>query len=156
MSSSKKKNVTPAQEQYQQLASKYEKKRPVVKNCIRAFIVGGFICLIGQGFNVFYYTFFDFTQTACLLQVCKSLDLLFGQRQPVLCGEIFHPPAAQRRGDQVIHHGNGDKWRESNQQGGEDNGERTGAFDGVHKIFRHCEGGVRPPEAIPSLLGSLA
>jgi stage V sporulation protein AC len=62
MSSSKKKNVTPAQEQYQQLASKYEKKRPVVKNCMRAFIVGGFICLIGQGFNVFYYTFFDFTQ----------------------------------------------------------------------------------------------
>jgi stage V sporulation protein AC len=62
MSSSKKKNVTPAQEQYQSLASKYEKKRPVVHNCIRAFLVGGFICLIGQGFHVFYYTFFDFTQ----------------------------------------------------------------------------------------------
>jgi stage V sporulation protein AC len=62
MSSSKKKNVTPAQEQYQKLASKHEKKRPVVKNCIRAFFVGGFICLVGQGIHVFYYTFFDFTQ----------------------------------------------------------------------------------------------
>lgn len=62
MSSSKKKNVTPQQEKYQELAKKYEKKRPVVKNCIRAFIVGGSICFIGQGLNVFYYTFFDFTQ----------------------------------------------------------------------------------------------
>ncbi|MFC0472970.1 stage V sporulation protein AC [Halalkalibacter kiskunsagensis] len=62
MSSSKKKNVTPAQEKYQKLASKHEQKRPVVKNCIRAFLVGGFVCLLGQGIHVFYYTFFDFTQ----------------------------------------------------------------------------------------------
>ncbi|WP_332697369.1 stage V sporulation protein AC [Halalkalibacter lacteus] len=62
MSSSKKKNVTPAQENYQKLASKHEQKRPVAKNCIRAFLVGGFVCLVGQGIHVFYYTFFDFTQ----------------------------------------------------------------------------------------------
>jgi len=62
MSSSKEKNLTPAQIEYKKLAGKYEKKRPVLKNCIRAFLVGGFICLIGQGLNVFYYTFFDFTQ----------------------------------------------------------------------------------------------
>jgi stage V sporulation protein AC len=62
MSSSKQKNVTPAQEKYQNLQKKHELKPPVVKNCFRAFIVGGFICLIGQGLHVFYYTFFDFTQ----------------------------------------------------------------------------------------------
>ncbi|GAE25655.1 stage V sporulation protein AC [Halalkalibacter wakoensis JCM 9140] len=62
MSSSKQKNLTPAQKKYQQLEKKHEIKRPVVKNCFKAFLVGGFICLIGQGLHVFYYTFFDFTQ----------------------------------------------------------------------------------------------
>ncbi|NEU31036.1 stage V sporulation protein AC [bacterium LRH843] len=62
MSSNKKKNVTPAQEKYQQLASKHELKRPVLKNCVRAFLVGGFICLLGQSIQTMYYTFFDFTE----------------------------------------------------------------------------------------------
>lgn len=62
MSSSKKENVTPAQDSYQQLAQKHEIQRPVLKNCIRAFFVGGLICLIGQGLQVMYYTFFDFTE----------------------------------------------------------------------------------------------
>ncbi|MBP3950524.1 stage V sporulation protein AC [Bacillus suaedae] len=62
MSTSKKKNVTPAQEKYQQLAKKHEKQRPVGKNCLKAFLIGGTICLIGQCIHVFYYTFFDFTQ----------------------------------------------------------------------------------------------
>ena len=76
MSSSKKKNVTPAQEQYQKLANKYEKKRPVIKNCIRAFFIGGLICLIGQGFHVFYYTFFDFTQRTASDPTVATLILI--------------------------------------------------------------------------------
>ena len=62
MSSSKLKNVTPAQEKYQKLAKKHEVKRPVFKNCICAFLVGGFICLIGQGIQTVFYVYFDFTE----------------------------------------------------------------------------------------------
>lgn len=55
-------NLTKEQLQYQQLASQLEKKRPVLKNCIKAFFVGGAICSFGQLINIFYYTFFDFTE----------------------------------------------------------------------------------------------
>lgn len=57
-----KEKQTPEQQQYQKIAKKYEKKRPVLKNCIIAFFVGGAICVIGQCLQVFYYTFFDFTE----------------------------------------------------------------------------------------------
>ncbi|AIC94669.1 MULTISPECIES: stage V sporulation protein AC [Shouchella] len=57
-----KKKQSPEQEQYQKVAKKYEKKRPVLKNCIIAFFVGGAVCVIGQCLQVFYYTFFDFTE----------------------------------------------------------------------------------------------
>ncbi len=62
MSSSKLKNVTPAQEKYQKLAKKHEIKRPIVKNCIFAFLVGGLICIIGQVFQTVFYVYFDFTE----------------------------------------------------------------------------------------------
>lgn len=47
---------------YQQRASKFRPKRDVWTNCFRAFWVGGTICLIGQGLQNFYITFFDFTE----------------------------------------------------------------------------------------------
>ncbi|WP_100407135.1 stage V sporulation protein AC [Bacillus solitudinis] len=62
MSSNKKKNLTPTQQSYQKLEAKYEKKRPVFKNCIRAFVIGGLICVLGQALQMMYYTFFDFTE----------------------------------------------------------------------------------------------
>ncbi|WP_077211213.1 stage V sporulation protein AC [Bacillus dakarensis] len=58
----KKKNATPEQLQYQELEKKHEMKRPVVKNCIKAFLVGGFICFIGQAVSYFYIYFFNFTE----------------------------------------------------------------------------------------------
>ncbi|MGJ7919608.1 stage V sporulation protein AC [Neobacillus sp. LXY-4] len=54
--------LTPQQVQYQQLQQKYETKRPVVKNCIKAFFAGGVICLIGQALSYFYIYFFNFTE----------------------------------------------------------------------------------------------
>ncbi|TFE23476.1 stage V sporulation protein AC [Cohnella luojiensis] len=48
MSNDKKKDLTPVQQEYKELAKKREPKRPVFKNCIRAFIAGGAICLLGQ------------------------------------------------------------------------------------------------------------
>ena len=62
MSDQKKKNLTPVQQKYKTFASEREIKRPIIKNCIKAFLVGGFICLIGQFIQIFYYTYFDFTE----------------------------------------------------------------------------------------------
>lgn len=53
---------TPEQKEYQTLAGSYEKKRPVLKNCFIAFFIGGFVCVIGQCLQVFFYTYFDFTE----------------------------------------------------------------------------------------------
>ena len=62
MANKKKKNLTPAQQEYQAFEKEREAKRPVLKNCIRAFLVGGLICVIGQAISYFYIYFFDFTE----------------------------------------------------------------------------------------------
>ncbi|MFB5089266.1 stage V sporulation protein AC [Psychrobacillus sp. PGGUH221] len=65
MSNNKKKQLTPVQQEYQDLQKQHEIKRPVIRNCIKAFFTGGLICLIGQLIQTFYIYFFDFTdQTA--------------------------------------------------------------------------------------------
>lgn len=56
------KNLTPEQQKYQILQQKHELKRPIFKNCIRAFWVGGLICSIGQAITYFYIYFFNFTE----------------------------------------------------------------------------------------------
>ncbi|MBU6145296.1 MAG: stage V sporulation protein AC [Paenibacillaceae bacterium] len=48
MSNKKTKNLTPIQQQYTALAASREPKRSVVKNCLRAFVSGGLICLLGE------------------------------------------------------------------------------------------------------------
>ena len=62
MSDQMKKNLTPVQQQYQQLANRHEIKRPVIKNCIFAFLIGGFICFIGQIIQTIFVHYFDFTE----------------------------------------------------------------------------------------------
>jgi stage V sporulation protein AC len=57
-----KQKLTPEQEKYQQLQKQYETKRPVLKNCLKAFLVGGLICTIGQAISYFYIYFFNFTE----------------------------------------------------------------------------------------------
>jgi stage V sporulation protein AC len=65
MSNNKKKQLTPVQQEYQDFQKQREIKRPVVQNCIKAFLIGGLICLIGQLIQDFYIYYFDFTdQTA--------------------------------------------------------------------------------------------
>lgn len=56
------KKLTPVQKEYQLLAKSKEPDRPLVANCVRAFLTGGFICLLGQAISLFYTTFFDFTE----------------------------------------------------------------------------------------------
>ncbi|HUS90164.1 MAG TPA: SpoVA/SpoVAEb family sporulation membrane protein, partial [Desulfosporosinus sp.] len=46
MSDKKKKKLTPTQQEYQEFAQAREPKRPIILNCIKAFFVGGLICVI--------------------------------------------------------------------------------------------------------------
>lgn len=62
MADQKKKELPPEAQQYQALQKKRETKRPIFKNCLKAFFVGGFICLFGQVITTFYIYFFDFTE----------------------------------------------------------------------------------------------
>jgi stage V sporulation protein AC len=57
-----KKKKTPEQQKYDQIQQKHELKRPVLKNCIKAFLVGGTICAIGQAISYFYIYYFNFTE----------------------------------------------------------------------------------------------
>ncbi len=56
------KKLTPSQQEYQNFSKQKEPKRPVLRNCIRAFLVGGTICFIGQLLQFFFIKFFDFTE----------------------------------------------------------------------------------------------
>jgi len=62
MANEKRKNLTPTKQEYYQLEKKHETKRPVFMNCLKAFLVGGIICAIGQAISLFYIYFFDFTE----------------------------------------------------------------------------------------------
>ncbi len=56
------KKPTPEQKQYQDLAKTDEPKRPIVTNCIRAFFVGGLICVFGQALQLMFINLFKFTE----------------------------------------------------------------------------------------------
>lgn len=80
MSNKKKKKLTPTQQEYQAFAKEAEPKRHVIRNCIRAFLVGGTICTIGQLLQWFFMKYFHFTEktagdpaTAVLIIVSVSL-----------------------------------------------------------------------------------
>jgi stage V sporulation protein AC len=60
--SDKTQNSNPTQQEYQNFAKKRDPGRPVLKNCILAFLSGGTICLLGQLISTFYMRFFDFTE----------------------------------------------------------------------------------------------
>ena len=62
MADNKKKNLPPEAQKYQAFQKERETKRPLFKNCLKAFFVGGFICFIGQIISTFYIHFFDFTE----------------------------------------------------------------------------------------------
>ncbi|MEC1476787.1 stage V sporulation protein AC [Bacillus haynesii] len=59
MADQKKKNLTPAG--ISQIAKERRAKRPLLKNCLNAFITGGIICLIGQAIQTLYMYYFNFT-----------------------------------------------------------------------------------------------
>ncbi|KAB2952101.1 stage V sporulation protein AC [Heliorestis acidaminivorans] len=62
MSNKKKKKLTPTQQEYHDFAKMREPKRPILKNCLWAFFVGGFICLLGQIIQNFFLWNFEFNE----------------------------------------------------------------------------------------------
>jgi stage V sporulation protein AC len=57
-----KNNQNQQQKKYQQKIKPLQPKTPYLLNCVKAFLIGGFICAIGQGIQNFYITFFDFNE----------------------------------------------------------------------------------------------
>ncbi|QYR24222.1 stage V sporulation protein AC [Paenibacillus sp. sptzw28] len=50
--------MTMSPKEYQTFAKTREPSRPALMNCVRAFVVGGAICLLGQAIqDIFVYTF---------------------------------------------------------------------------------------------------
>lgn len=62
LSSIKRKNLSPVQQKYQDFARAREPQRPILANCIRAFVGGGIICTLGQGIQLFFITYFNFDE----------------------------------------------------------------------------------------------
>ncbi|PLV39003.1 stage V sporulation protein AC [Bacillus subtilis] len=76
--------MTNIKENYKSKVKTYQPKPPYVWNCIKAFLVGGLICAIGQGLQNFYIHFFDFNEktagnpTAATLILISALLTGFG------------------------------------------------------------------------------
>jgi stage V sporulation protein AC len=62
LSKKQKKKLTPIQQEYHAFVQQREPKRPVLKNCLFAFLIGGAICLFGQLISTFYIHFFGFNE----------------------------------------------------------------------------------------------
>ena len=84
MANQKKKKLTPTQQQYQQLAKQHEPKVPLLRNFVRAFLVGGLICVLGQGLNDLFIRNFGFNEktasnpTVAVLVMISTLLTGFG------------------------------------------------------------------------------
>lgn len=62
MTDQKEKNSSPDVPEYQTYLNEKTTKSSLFINCLKAFLVGGFICLIGQLISAFYIYYFDFTE----------------------------------------------------------------------------------------------
>lgn len=60
--SSKNKDLTPVQQEYKELAKRNEPPRPILKNCLLAFLSGGTICLIGQAIQQMFIKWGGFSE----------------------------------------------------------------------------------------------
>lgn len=84
MSNMKKKKMTTTQQEFDALVKGIEPKRPIFKNCIRAFLAGGAICTIGQILQWIFINYFGFDEktsvspTIVVLIFCAALLTGFG------------------------------------------------------------------------------
>ncbi|WP_408006594.1 stage V sporulation protein AC [Pseudalkalibacillus sp. A8] len=57
-----KNKLSPEQQAYKEKIKPLQPTPPYFVNCLKAFLIGGLICAIGQGITNFYITFFNFTE----------------------------------------------------------------------------------------------
>ncbi|MGZ4164760.1 MAG: stage V sporulation protein AC [Tumebacillaceae bacterium] len=62
MANQKKKKLTLTQQQYHELAKRHEPKIPIGSRFLRAFFVGGLICVVAQAIQELFIHFFGFTE----------------------------------------------------------------------------------------------
>ncbi|WP_207671191.1 stage V sporulation protein AC [Paenibacillus cymbidii] len=84
MADAKNKKLTMTMQEYQALAKTIEPPRPVAVNCVRAFVVGGFICTLGEGLMKLFQHAFGFDEktagnpTVAVLILISVLMTSFG------------------------------------------------------------------------------
>jgi len=84
LSSNKDDKLNLEQQKYKDFAQQREPKRPLLLNCLKAFIVGGSICAFGQILQFMYIKYFHFTEknagdpTAATLIIISILLTGFG------------------------------------------------------------------------------
>lgn len=64
------------QKAYQKKIKTFHAKTPYFLNCLKAFIIGGIICAIGQGISNFYLRVFDLTEETVTSPMIATLILL--------------------------------------------------------------------------------
>ncbi|MFX3646629.1 MAG: stage V sporulation protein AC [Paenibacillus sp.] len=60
-SEKKSSSLSMDEKEYKKVAKKHEPPRPILKNCLKAFLVGGTVCLIGQAIQEAFMAGFDMT-----------------------------------------------------------------------------------------------
>ena len=84
-------------EEYKKYAESKAPPSPILKNCLFAFFIGGFICMVGQGFNDFYkYLGLD----KDLAGTATSINLIF--ISALLTGLNIYPKIAKYAGAGTI------------------------------------------------------
>ncbi|TFB23921.1 stage V sporulation protein AC [Filobacillus milosensis] len=63
-------------ENYAKEIKKYQPKPKLFKNCLKAFIVGGLICVVGQALSVMYIELFGFTEKSAGNPTVTTLILI--------------------------------------------------------------------------------
>lgn len=76
MANAKYKKMTPAMIAYDRLAKRREPRRPVLRNTVLAFLIGGGICLIGQFVEQFYIAVFHMTRAVAANPTVATLIFL--------------------------------------------------------------------------------
>ncbi|WP_100372595.1 stage V sporulation protein AC [Bacillus sp. FJAT-45037] len=68
--------LTDEQKRYQANIELYHTRPPVIKNSLKAFVIGGGICALGQWISNLYITFFPLTQKEALSPTLATLILI--------------------------------------------------------------------------------
>ncbi|KOO44039.1 stage V sporulation protein AC [Priestia koreensis] len=69
-------NQQKLKDDYQKNIKKFQPPTPYVTNCLKAFLVGGFICALGQAIENFYLAYFNFTEQTVGNPTVATLILL--------------------------------------------------------------------------------